>query len=561
MRLAQLRGVAIAVLAAMSAAPAFAQQGPRTSEIKAGAPVDVSVTVYRDPDRDEGGFELDELGGFALITETRRVVLPPGEHKLRFEGVADGIEAVSAIVTGLPSGVIEKNRDAMLLSPSALVASAQAQGGRVQMVRTNPKTGVTERVQGTIRTADASSGVVFETANGVEALRCSGLPETFDFDAATTGLVAVPTLSVLTRVEKQTEAVVQLSYLSRGFDWAADYTGDMRAANKMDVGAWITLANGNSVGFPNARVQIVAGRLNRESGEVEPIQLGQPILAQCWPQGSTSDPVPPITIERAFPLGFDPSRFPYPMPAPMAAMAPGRSAKEMSDVVIVTGAKRVEQEELGDLKLYRVPDRVTVASRQSKQVRLIDKPGVPVTKIYEADFYSGSRMDEPEPMTVLLRTKNDVKNGLGVPLPSGRVSVFETVGRGAAAQRMLSAEADLRDLAVNEEVELDLFESPDVQVQLIEESYDVQDRRRPPLPFLPGMNLKDGATVNETFRVEITNARPVAIQAEVRLEVEEGDRLVKADRPVGQKNGRPIFRVTVPANSSLEIRYQTATPP
>ena len=97
-------------------------------------------------------------------------------------------------------------------------------------------------------------GVVFETPNGIEALRCSGLPETFDFDAATTGLVAVPTLSVLTRVETQVEAVVQLSYLSRGFDWAADYVGDMRAADKIDIGAWITLANGNSVGFANARV-------------------------------------------------------------------------------------------------------------------------------------------------------------------------------------------------------------------------------------------------------------------------------------------------------------------
>src|SRR5690242_8374850 len=102
MRLAHLRSVAFAVLAAPSAAPAFAQ-----TAIKAGAPVDVSVTVYRNPYRGEGGFELDDLGGFALITETRRVVLPPGEHQLRFEGVADGIEAVSAIVTGLPSGVIE----------------------------------------------------------------------------------------------------------------------------------------------------------------------------------------------------------------------------------------------------------------------------------------------------------------------------------------------------------------------------------------------------------------------------------------------------------------------
>jgi hypothetical protein len=58
------------------------------------------------------------LEGFALITETRTVHLPAGLSRLRFEGVADGIEPASAIVTGLPEGVIEKNRDAKLLSPS-----------------------------------------------------------------------------------------------------------------------------------------------------------------------------------------------------------------------------------------------------------------------------------------------------------------------------------------------------------------------------------------------------------------------------------------------------------
>ena len=55
--------------------------------------------------------------GFALITETRIVHLPAGLSRLRFEGVADGIEPASAIVTGLPQGVIEKNRDAQAAEP------------------------------------------------------------------------------------------------------------------------------------------------------------------------------------------------------------------------------------------------------------------------------------------------------------------------------------------------------------------------------------------------------------------------------------------------------------
>ena len=60
-----------------------------------------------------------------------------------------------------------------------------------------------------------------------------------------------------------------LSYLAHGFDWAADYTATLSADGKtMDLGAWVTLANGNGVGFPAARTQVVAGRVNRERRRV-----------------------------------------------------------------------------------------------------------------------------------------------------------------------------------------------------------------------------------------------------------------------------------------------------
>src|SRR3546814_6082246 len=84
-------------------------------DVVASAPSALSVTVYRAPDRDAGSIDLDDLGGFALISETRTVHLPAGVTRLRFEGVADGIDAATAILTGLPGAVIEKNRDAALL--------------------------------------------------------------------------------------------------------------------------------------------------------------------------------------------------------------------------------------------------------------------------------------------------------------------------------------------------------------------------------------------------------------------------------------------------------------
>src|SRR5271170_5420511 len=157
-------------------------------DIAASPPAQLSVTVYRAPFRAAGSIDLDQLAGFALVSEVRTVHLPAGLSRLRFEGVADGIEPASAIVTGLPPGVIEKNREGKLLSPSALIAASS--GKPVTLLRTNRKTGKQQRLDGTLL-ADAEGGVVFQTSEGIEALRCSGLPETFSF-AGIDGLAAKP---------------------------------------------------------------------------------------------------------------------------------------------------------------------------------------------------------------------------------------------------------------------------------------------------------------------------------------------------------------------------------
>src|SRR5580658_5330450 len=223
------------------------------NDVTAGAASDLSVTVYRAPHRNSDSLDLNQLGGFALVNETRTVTVPAGETTLRFEAVADGIESSTAIITGLPSRIVEKNRDARLLSPSALLASAL--GKQVELVRTDPKTGQSLRLPGIIR-SDADGGIVFESAEGVEALRCSGLPETFSFSAVT-DLAATPTLSVLVRSPKPTTATVTLSYLAHGFDWTADYVATLSPdGKKMDLGAWVTLANGNGVSFPSAHAQV-----------------------------------------------------------------------------------------------------------------------------------------------------------------------------------------------------------------------------------------------------------------------------------------------------------------
>jgi hypothetical protein len=259
--------------------------------------------------------------------------------------------------------------------------------------------------------------------------------------------------------------------------------------------------------------------VNREQATVEPIDLGGPIVATCWPRGSTSDTPEILQVKKAMPFGMAPEPMAGRMAAPTAAMA-------LQEVAV--DAQRVMQEQLGDLKLYRVPETTTVASRQSKQVRLLDRSAIPIVTVYGAEL-STSNPVGPQPASWLLRTKNNAANHLGLPLPSGHVAVFLQHGD----ERLLAHESEVRDLAIDEEVEIGMGETPDVQVTATPQDVD-------------------------SYRVDIANARPEAIQFELTLHFyDDSVRIRKADRPMGTKNGQPIFRLSVPANSTLTMRYQT----
>ncbi len=530
--------------AVMAAGAASAPQ-----EVLADAPTDLSVTVYRSPYRNSGSMNLGYLGGFALLRETRLVRLPAGLSRVRFEGVADGIEPASAIIEGLPGAVLEKNRDARLLSPETLLAAAI--GRPLMLVRANPRTGRTESLPGTILSGAEADGIVFQTRDGIQALRCSGLSETFAF-MGSAGLSATPTLSVLVRTTQPVTRRIQLSYLAYQFDWSADYTATVSAdSTSMDLGAWVTLANGNGVAFPGAHTQVVAGRLNRENGQVEPIDAGGPMLARCWPQGTTGDPMQDQQVIRAVPLGFEQSS---------DALA-GRSyvtaaAMTSLEEVTVTGA-RVSQEQLGDLKLYRVPERTTVASHQSKQVRLLDRASIPVHKVYTANVFERRGSDTIDShwtaALVSLRTQNDAANHLGLPLPSGRVLVFGAHQGGP----LLLNEAGMRDLALNEQVEIDMGRSSDVQVRTVLDAVSIDPAGTSTIPYLPGRSALRFSEVDSARRVEMSNAHDEAIDFELVLQFEDGIQVIRADHPMETKNGRPMFRIVIAAHATAAVRFQT----
>jgi hypothetical protein len=228
----------------------------------------------------------------------------------------------------------------------------------------------------------------------------------------------------------------------------------------------------------------------------------------------------------------------------MAAMP---ADAQMLEEAIVTGVK---QEQLGDLKLYRVPWRTSVTSRQIKQVRLLDRQAIPVKLIYSAAITPNLEA-EPTPLRKVLRTRNDRAHHLALPLPSGRVAAFYQHGD----VPLLVNEAPLRDVAVDEEFEIDIGEAADVEVTATIEDRNVKLEKE--LPLVPGVLSLRSTEVSEVNRIEINNARAAPAFVELRVLLADGTRLVQADRPPGVRNGHPTFTFTVPAGGTAIIRYRT----
>jgi hypothetical protein len=494
----------------IACAPAVA--GAQTI-VTSPAPDKVAVTVYRSP-CERCQMELQWLNGFAMVRETRHVSLPAGESELRFEGVAGGIVPQSAIVEGL-GDVVEKNRDAKLLSPGTLLDSLL--GRRLHLRRTTQATGAVREQEAVVRAS--GDGVVLETAEGVEALRCTGLSETPLASSVPTTLSAKPTLSVRLRAERPVQGTVTLTYLSTGFDWRAHYVATVApSGDRMSLFAWLTLANGDETGFADAQAMAVAGRLNREHVEIASPEV-RPITLNCWPAQRTHE-IP----EEAPVADYGPP--PPPPPPPPAAMA------ERSEALVVTGSRiMAEREALGDLKLYRIPIPVTVASRSQKQVALLEQPTARFSSTYRWRSYFGNRQDEPVAASRVLKMENRSDNGLGVPLPAGSFTLFtQRDGR-----PFLLGEGSMADRAVGETVEVVLDGTPGVTVSQ--------------------RQLERAGNARET-ELTVTNDQPAAVRFEARFADERG--LASSTGKLARRDGAYWWAVTVPANSSrsLRIRYR-----
>jgi hypothetical protein len=526
-------------LCLLCAAPLARAQSDAPVEIISPRADSVSITVYRDL--------------FAMVTETRTVELPAGAVTLSFDGVIETLLPASSVANGLGDRKLEeRNYDYDALAPANLLR--RSIGKTVLLTRTLPGSGRVKQTAATVESAN-DDGVVLRTADGLEALQCSGLPEGLTFGEIPGDLHPLPRLSIRIAAGTPGKRVIKLSYLAQGFSWKSDYVAQLAADGRsMDLTGWVTLRNLTRASLRNAVVLVVAGRLNlihdadggtssigntsdygseqelqaaRDGRESEMLEEQDSVaedlefLWGCYPFGPPRPVLTPQRLQRA----------------PVYAASPVYA--EGAEEIIVTGfrASLKAPEMLADYHLYRIPWSTDLAAHQTKQVVFLQKKSVKTERFYSLQYSPGqASLDDPMRPEVVLGFENRKSSGLGEPLPAGTFRLFEN----EAGSPLFAGESIMGDKAVGVPVELRLADAVDLAVDLDSEDDEDHDDE-------------------EIITLRAHNAKPWPVLLELRQEPGDPEapyRLLNASRRAGRKFGDWMWRLTVPANSIGELRYR-----
>ena len=394
----------------------------------------------------------------------------------------------------------------------------------------DPATGKVSEERATVRSA--ADWLVVTTAQGSEAVYCSGLNQTLIYPGVPESLSPKPVLSMTTKDQPGGRVTVTLAYIATGFDWDASYVGTLSDDGKsLALLSWLTMASGDKTSFVDAQTNAVAGRINR-SGQTRD-DTGRNALNEarwlnkssaCWPAGRTHQL---------------PSGYPPPPPPPPPPSAPPAMYMEMAgaDMVVTAMRKSVAMsapiavtavsEALGDLKLYRIPVPVTVAPQSQKQVAFLNAEKVRGELVYRSKAY-GESLEDPR---MLFRFRNRKAERLGDPLPAGKVVLYQDSQFG----RQVVGESDLTDKAVDEEVEI-VFGRPTGVTAQIEQTREG----------------KAGFVV----AARLTNANPFPVRYEIEFPTGSDWTFRNLPKGLVKKPGKQIWAVTIPAGGEVRQAWK-----
>src|SRR5467141_4591542 len=331
---------------------------------------DLNVTVYN--------------SNIALVRDVRQLTLPSGTFRLKFMDIAATVNPATVHFRSLNDpeklGVIEQNYEYDLLEPAKLLHKYV--GKEVTLVRSYQENNSTKREEIKATLLSDNNGPVWKIGNDI----VTGMfAESYRFPEVPANLYDRPTLLMSLENSGAKKQQVEASYLASNLSWNADYVLTVARDDKnADLDGWVTVVNNSGTAFRNARLQLVAGELNR---------------------------VPTESRIRA----MDETR--------------ALSAK--------AAAPQFQQEAFSEYHLYSLGRKTSVEDKETKQISLLQGSGVPVEKILmvngQSYYYRNQQTPGAplkDPVMVYYKFRNEEKNGLGIPLPAGNVRVYQKDSKG-----------------------------------------------------------------------------------------------------------------------------------
>ena len=331
---------------------------------------ELSITVYN--------------SDIALIRDVRNLQLARGTGNLRFMDIAATVNPATVHFRSLTEpqqvSVHEQNYEYDLLEPDKLLRKYV--GREVTLMRNRSENGSTRQEEVKALLLSYNQQPVWKIGNeivtgiGADHIRFPELPET---------LYSRPTLIWTVQNDGAANHKVEASYLASRLAWNADYVLTVARDDKAaDLNGWVTLVNNSGTAFRNAKLQLVAGDLNRVRQ-----QVGK-MLAD-------------VAAERR-------------------AEAP---------------AANMTQEAFSDYHLYTMQRKTTINNAQTKQVSLLEGTDVPTLKRYVVqgqNYYYHNHQHPGSPIKDLVQVyyqfKNEAKSGLGIPMPAGVLRVYQQDSKG-----------------------------------------------------------------------------------------------------------------------------------
>ena len=438
---------------------------------------EVAVTIYNE--------------NLALIKDSRRVSLDKEVNHLAWREVSAQMRPETAQVRNLShaSGfrLIEQNFDFDLLTPQKLLEKYV--GKEVTVISINPATGVEKRETASVLASNG--GVVLKFADRIE----TGVPGRLAFSGVPDNLRDKPTLVISLSSPQAGAQNLELSYLTGGLSWKADYVAELNSKDdRLDMNGWVTLTNQSGARYANAKLQLVAGDVNRVQDEMAPRALG------------------------------------------MMAKSAMANAPEMS------------QENLFEYHLYTLERPTTLGENQTKQVALMSAQAVPLRKEFLLQganyYYSGQYGELGQKIKVGVFVEFDNKGeGLGIPLPKGVVRVYKKDSKGNA---QFVGEDRIDHTPKNETVRLKLGDAFDITA----------DKKQTDFKKISGIS-RYNYVFETAYQITLKNAKDEPVTVKV-AEPMPGDWQILSESHPHTKAaaGTAVWEVPVPAEGKTTLVYR-----